>query len=469
MPTTTRDAAVTPDEALERIAARAFSVQAAGASAEVPRPGCVGLEPELFVIQLDRAGRPIGRVPLEAEGGVLDGVDAVARSDGRFRHSLDGPPPVYDLAQGGRITFEPGGQLEHSTAIHPTGAAAMEDVECTAQALVRGFAEDERVLAACGLDLWHELASVPQQLRAPRYCAMARYFDRIGPEGAIMMRHTASLQVNLDLGEPGEAEERYALANLASPVACASFATSPKEGAQSRRALVWQRLDPTRTGFPRAFLDDEPSSSRGSDPGRQYAEFALDADVMLFFLADGSAAPGEPGFSMRRWIEAGHPQHGHPTCADLDYHMTTLFPEVRLRGFLELRACDALPTRWRAALVVFWTGLLYDERARAAGLASLGPQRRALASNWQHAAREGLRHPGLRASARELWRLALAGAERLPERFLRPQDFECARAFFDRFVAAGRSPAEELAEAHARGPAESLAWAREEARCDQLL
>lgn len=457
MSTREGETAVTLDEARSRIVELCFAPDESG-----PSPGYVGLEPEFFVLLPDEGGRPRARMPLEGEEGVLAVLDARAAGERAPWTRRANDPPSYALAQGGAITFEPGAQVEHSSAVHPSAALALEDAEHTAQELAQCLATRDATLAACGMDLWCAPASVPQQLRAPRYLAMDVYLRRRGPEGALMMRHSASLQVNLDLGPEGVAQERYLLANLASPLACASFAASPLEGMASRRALVWQRLDPTRTGFPRALLEDEQAT-----PGAAYADFALEADVLLFRTASGADA-GEPGFSLRRWILEGHARHGSPSRADVEYHLSTLFPEVRLRRFLELRCADALPARWRAAPVVFWVGLCYETRARRAALALLGPARRALPARWERAARSGLADPELGSDARELWRIALEGARRLPAGYLRACDLDCAEAFRERFVEAGRSPSAELRAAHGRDPAESLAWAREEARCEEL-
>jgi len=445
--------AVGLEEARRRIATTAFRPD------QRPRsPGLVGLEPEFLVLRTDAGGRPTARVGLEEPGGVLDGLTELGRHEGRFRRAYGGPPPVFTLGDGGRITFEPGAQIEHSTATHASAALAMADVERTAGAIAASFEARGVALAACGIDLWHEVSGVPQQLHAPRYHSMAAYFARRGPEGAVMMRHTASLQINLDLGSEGEAGERWLVANLASPIATASFASSPRDGFASRRALAWQRLDPTRTGFPAALV-----SGAERDPGRQYADFALEADVLLFLNDELGAVPGRPGFSLRRWIEEGHGLHGRPTAADVDYHLTTLFPEVRLRGFLELRGVDALPQAWRAAVVVFWTGLVYDGRARHAALARLDGVRARLPELWIAAARTGLRDGELGPLAQEIWCEALAGAARLPSGFHRSEDLDCARAFFERYVVAGRSPSEELGELHASDPRCSLEWSRERA------
>lgn len=453
MSTPDRRDAVTLDLARERIAATVYRPDEAA-----PSWGQVGLEPEFLLFHLGPDGASTGRVPLDADGGVLDGLGEVARGNSRFRRAYGGPPPVYTLGDGGRITFEPGAQVEHSTAIHPTAALAMADVEGTADTLLRAFDPAGFALCACGIDLWSGLEGVPQQLRAPRYRAMATYLASRGPEGAVMMRHTASLQINLDLGRKAVASERWHVANLASPLATASFASSPMGGAASRRALAWQGLDPTRTGFPSLLLAGEEL-----DPGRQYAEFALDADPLLFLgiESDDVAVPGQPGFRMRDWIEEGHPRHGFPCMSDVDYHLTTLFPEVRLRGFLELRSVDAVPRRWRGALVVFWTGLLYDDESLRAAGELLQPLRADLTECWVAAARDGLADPRLGSVARDLWDLALAGAGRLPKGFHRPGDLDVARRFREHFVEPGTAPSVELAALHAEHPARSLEWSRE--------
>ena len=453
MPTPDRREAVSVEQARERIASTVYRPDGTA-----PCCGQVGLEPEFLLFQLGADGAPSGRVPLEANGGVLDCMSVVAGRRRRFRRAYGGPPPVYTLGDGGRITFEPGAQVEHSTAIHATAAAAMADVEQTADALLEAFDPAGFALCASGIDLWSGLEGVPQQLRAPRYRAMAAYLANRGPQGAVMMRHTASLQVNLDLGPPEVAAARWCVANLASPLAAACFASSPLDGAASRRAQAWQGLDPTRTGFPSLFLEGTED-----DPGRQYAEFALEADPLLFlgYEADEAAVPGQPGFRLRDWIEQGHARHGYPRLSDVDYHLTTLFPEVRLRGFLELRAADAVPRRWRGALVVFWTGLLYDAESLDGAGELLGELRAALPACWAAAASEGLADPRLRAVAIDLWELALAGAERLPAGFHRARDLRCAREFRERFVAGGVSPSVELAALHAEHPALSVEWGRE--------
>jgi glutamate--cysteine ligase len=309
------------------------------------------------------------------------------------------------------------------------------------------------VIAAAGIDLWHDIEAAPQQLQAGRYTAMADYYEQRGPWGRVMMRHTASLQINLDHGPEGVWQERWRLANLMAPFVLATFATSPGPQGPSIRAQAWQRLDQTRTGFPRLLVE-----GHGASPRAEWAEAALDADVMLYRLADGACTTGQPGWRFRDWVEHGHSEHGWPTVSDLDYHLTTLFFEVRPRGFLELRSCESLPDQWRPAPVVLITSLLYDDQARSRALALLDSSRSRLPELWQLAATAGIRAPELSSLTDRLWGIALAGAARLSRDLVDAEAVAATHAFLDRFTYAGRMPADELAELM-NDPRRTLAWA----------
>lgn len=453
MPTQDPDARLTLDTARRLAAEHAFSRTGQG-----PIAGRVGLEPEIFPFRAGSGAAKPDRVALGGPGGVLELVARLEQGAGLVREP--GTPPRFALPGGGHLTFEPGAQIEHSTRPHDTAAAALEDVEATVRLLESVLRPAGVTLASLGVDPWHRAEEIPQQLDAPRYHCMASYFERRGPWGRVMMRNTTGLQVNLDLGDASRATLRYTLLNLASPFATATFATSGLEGHASLRARAWQELDPTRTGFPRSWIEGD-----GRSPGEQYAEFALDADVLLFRLQEDAriaeARVGEPGLRFRDWIENGQPGIGHPTALDLGYHLTTLFPEVRLRNFFELRSMDALPARWRAVPVVLCCGLTYDDRALEAARELLLPSRPRIVDLWRRSSRVGLRDPELAGTARELWEIALAGAARLPSGFLRPRDLARTRTFLERFTALGRAPGDELAEECGASPSCGLRWAGE--------
>jgi glutamate--cysteine ligase len=168
--------------------------------------------------------------------------------------------------------------------------------------------------------------------------------------------------------------------------------------------------------------------------------------------------PGTPGFRFRDWMERGHPEFGWPTVKALDYHLTTLFPEVRLRGFFEIRSADATPIRLRAAQVVFWVGLLYDPQARRAALDFLEPDVTRLQELWVQAARDGLADSDVHERSLTIWRLALEGAGRLPAGYFRGRDLRCAQEFLTKYVEAGRSPGDELRERMQVDPRAALEW-----------
>ncbi len=453
MPTQDRKAAISIDEARVRAGLNAFPDPPRDA-----RLGGIGLEPEFFPIFRDRHGRPHGRMMLtQPDGvGVLEVIDELAATDDRIAPRSSAPPgPVeYPISDGGRLTFEPGAQVEHSTAVYPGVTAAVDDVVEVMGRVRRAFRRHGVDLAAVGVDIWNDVETVPQQLRAGRYTAQAAYYRQRGHWGAVMMRHTASLQINLDLGPEGVWQERWLLANLASPLMTASFASSPGLGAVCSRARAWQELDPTRSGFPRLLIEGS-----GNDPRLEWGQAALEADVMLYRVDDGHYEPGCVGCSFEKWILEGHPRWGWPTADDLDYHLTTLFFEVRPRGFLELRAGEALPDQWRTAPVTLMASLFYDDRARTAALALLDDHRRGLPELWRRAAQDGVRDPILRDLACRLWGIGLEGAKSLPAGYVEDDSLAATEAFLGHFTSRGRMPTDDLLDLNAEDPARALEWA----------
>jgi len=453
MPTKDPRAAVSEDEARRRAGLTAFP-EPIGAADQTG----VGLEPELFPIVVGPSGEPRERLVLTRPNGigVVQIVDGLAFDAGEILPRIGRPPHAfyYPLSNGGRLTFEPGAQVEHSTAVQPNAAAALADVDHIISMLRRGFSADNVRLAAVGLDVWHDVAEVPQQLRAGRYTAQAAYYRQRGHWGAVMMRHTASLQINLDLGPEGVWQERWLAANLISPMLTAIFACSPGPDAVSSRARAWQQLDPTRSGFP-ALL----TSGAGNDPREEWADAALNADVMLIRAGDEHFAPGCKGLRFIDWIKDGNIRHGWPTVDDLNYHLTTLFFEIRARGFLELRAGEGVPDELRPAQVVLASTLLYDDHARSEAIALLADHRADLDKLWCRAATHGVHDDELKSLACRLWEIALDGADRLPGDWIGAENLAATRAFIDAYTARGRVPADRLSELLDEDPARALAWA----------
>ncbi|MFD5032329.1 ergothioneine biosynthesis glutamate--cysteine ligase EgtA [Streptomyces sp. NPDC058405] len=357
----------------------------------------------------------------------------------RLEEAFDG---LRTLHLQSALTFEPGGQLELSS---PPAASLMECITSTAadlDAVRPALRTSGLALAGLGQDPWH---SPQRMLREPRYDAMETYLDRIGPAGRAMMRSTASIQVCLDAGheEPGPLGygRRWQLAHLLGAVLVAAFANSPMRenrltGWRSTRQALWTQLDPARTTAPPV----------RREPRGAWAAHALDTPVMCIRAADGPWAVPER-LTFRDWIRSGLPRP--PVRADLDYHLTTLFPPIRPRGHLELRMIDAQPGEdgWMVPLAV--TTALFDDPEASetayrtvkslAETAGSRPAPRNLL--WLNAARHGLADPELHTVAAACFAVAL---EALPRIGATPAVQEAVAAFNDRYVLPGRCPADDL-------------------------
>lgn len=279
--------------------------------------------------------------------------------------------PRPELPCGSRLTFEPGGQVELSS---PPGSS----VGAACSALATDLAVVADALAPLGVQLVQTgMSPAPggRLVDDPRYQAMESYFDSAWPQGRAMMRSTASVQVNLGLGGLAHARRRWEAANVLGPLLAASFCCSTSGQWASERAAVWLAIDPGRTAA--VGLDDEPAEA--------WADYALDARVMFIRVHDDRYVPlGHTLLRARDWVESGHPL-GFPTADDLAYHLTTLFPPVRPKGWLELRMIDALPDPWWRVPVAVAAAWIDDSAVVDAASTSAG--------RWVEAARCGLTDP----------------------------------------------------------------------------
>ncbi len=378
---------------------------------------------------------PIGRVGLELESHLVDLAHPPQRpSWERLSAALDGLGP---LPGGSRVTVEPGGQVELSTVPATSALDAVEALHHDHAIARAALAERGLGLACLGADPIREAARVNP---APRYAAMEAYFAASGnaAAGAAMMCSTASLQVNLDAGPATGWSDRVALAHRLGPVlvamsACSPFLRGRATGWRSTRQRIWGELDRARCG---------PLLS-GSDPAGEWADYVLAAPVMMV-RHPGAATPVLTPVSFDSWAGgvdlAGRP----PTETDLDYHLTTVFPPVRLRGFLEIRYLDAVPPAWWPALAAIVVALLDDPAAANSAAEATEP----LAGAWTDAAHAGLADERLARAARRCLDAAL------------PAVHPRLRADAERFaelVLAGRSPGDAFADRAALvGPGAAL-------------
>jgi len=418
----------------------------------------IGLEIEVFALRpastVDGAAGLV-RPPIRGNDGLAAMVFAAVESELAVTSPLPDRWPVAS----GAVTFEPGGQIEYSSGVHATSASVLDEVEQVMGRLAMAAGERGIALASTGHDAWTDPDDVGQQLDAARYRVMDAYLGQRGGGGQRMMRHTAALQVNLDPGRGDVGERRWRLANLVAPLSVASFACSPAappDPAVSVRARTWRNLDPTRTGIPGG-----RGMHREVDRAADLTRFALDADVLMLRLPDGSVEAGPGRFTFGNWIDAGHPRAGWPTAADLREHLTTLFTEVRPRGALEIRSIDALPSRFRAVPVVLLAGLLLHQPTTELVLELMAPTADRIDDRLARAGEVGLKDPELCANAVEIWSFALAGAAALPAGWVRPHDLRAVEQFIDQFTMRGRCPADDLRQLLASDPLAALRWASE--------
>lgn len=329
---------------------------------------------------------------------------------------------------GSRVSVEPGGQVELSTQPAPSVAQAIAACAADLAAVRARLAAAGITTALVGLDPARPPTRVTD---TPRYRAMQAYFDAQGSAGRTMMCNTASLQVNVDLDGVGGPVARWRRAHAVGPVLAAAFANSPlacnrPTGLCSTRLRVWHEIDPTRTA----------PVCRSSRPARDWADYALDAKVMFVPDERIGRAPVFSGMRLRDWIRAGH-AGSRPSLDDLDEHLTTLFPPVRPRGWLELRFLDAVPDPWWRAAVGVAVALLDDEHAAEVAERACAP----VAGAWDEAARWGLTHPALGVAARACFAVAVPALERMGAD---AATLAAVAAYSERFVARSRTPADEL-------------------------
>jgi len=443
---------------------------ATGAAAGMSRDGGDGAEPltesdaEAQVHGICFKTGPPGRIGVELEWLVFDGRDPALPVDQRRAATAVarlGAPGA--LPGRGVLTTEPGGQVEISSApaAGPGDCIAVTGLDLAA--LRQAIHQEGLCLSGQGLDPFRPPRRV---LELPRYRAMEEFFDRAGPWGRLMMCSTASVQVCVDAGGEGPGWSgfrwRWHLLHAIGPVLVAAFANSPLRGGRptgwkSTRQAIWARLDPTRTRPP-AHAGPSPGRRPGrswppaTDPRSAWVEYALAAEVMCVRRPGTQDWSAPAGLTFRDWLRGAGERP--PTSGDLSYHLSTLFPPVRPRGHLEVRAIDAQPgDGWMVPLAVT-AALLDDPLAAEQAMAAAEALWHRPGSPWWLAARHGPAHPAIAAASRRCFAAAEAALARAGEPAAVRQ---AVTAFAERYVNRDRCPADDvLDQAAANTPAEDL-------------
>ncbi len=284
------------------------------------------------------------------------------------------------VKDGANVSLEPGGQLELSGApletIHQTCDEVnlhLREVHAVADELGVSFIG----LGAAPIWTHDQMPVMPKG----RYKLMTDYMDRVGTMGKSMMYRTCTVQVNLDFGSEADMVQKMRVAVALQPVATALFANSPffegkPNGHKSWRSRIWRDLDPARTGtLP--FIFDEGFGFE------QWVDYAL--DVPMYFVYRDGRYINALGQSFRDFLKGQLPAlPGEvPTLSDWADHLTTIFPEARMKKYIEMRGADGGPWRRLCALPALWVGLTYDQSALDAAWD--------LVKHWDTAQRDAMR------------------------------------------------------------------------------
>lgn len=373
-------------------------------------PGTVGIESEWFVVDPTDPDRTV----------LIPELQNALAGRAMPRRSL--------------VTFEPGGQLELSSAAAPDLSSVCRDLAADLAVARAAVASSGLRLLAQGTD---PRRAPRLQTLGPRYDAMRTYFAAGGDAGEAMMTSTAAVQICLDAGvDDVDVTRRWRLAYSLLPVLLATFANSPwrlgrPTGLRSSRYAIWSAIDRTRTAVP-----------LGDDPVEAWASYALAARVMLV-RTEREPWIADPGCTFEDWVR-GRTELPAPTEADLAYHLTTLFPPVRPRGWFELRFLDALPDGlWQVAVAV--TTALLEDAAVGDAAAEVGCS---VAGLTPMAMRDAVGDRRLQRAAERCLDLATDALPRLGAADLVP----AVSAFRERYTARGRCPADDLLDLVAAPP-----------------
>src|SRR6201997_3461494 len=315
----------------------------------------IGTEHEKFPFTLD-GNRP---VPYDGRRGIralLEGMQLLLGWDPITENgNIIG---MFDVTGGGAISLEPGGQFELS-------GAPVEDVHHTCSELMAHLAQVKQVARPLGIGFlglgmtpnWRR-SQIPMMPKG-RYRIMTAYMPKVGKHGLDMMYRTCTVQTNLDYSSEADMVKKLRVSLALQPVATAMFANSPftegkPNGFLSFRSEIWRDTDPDRCGMlPWAF-----------EPGmgfERYVDYAL--AVPMYFVKRGQHYIDVAGQSFRELMQGKLPglPGGRATISDWANHISTIFPEVRLKRYLEMRGADGGPWRRLPALPAYWVGLLYDD------------------------------------------------------------------------------------------------------------
>ena len=347
-----------------------------------------------------------------------------------------------NLGEGDSLTFEPGGQIEYSSHPHTSVSEVLARSQVVQDKLAAHLARHSMQLLRLGINPWHTPYEIGLQIPKTTYLLLDHHFGHFAPIGRRMMLQACTQQVNLDCGASDELlAKRYLVCNLLAPYSAAMFANSGLWDRQHMdmrtfRTHIWRKLDSSRTGFPDLTAVAQDRSRAACV--QSYVDFALQALVVHLSNDENRR------ITFQDWLAQGI-DGKRPTVKEFQDHLYTLFPEVRPRGYLELRSIDCQPLTWQPAPVAFYLGIVYHptylDRALDELLPELGQQ-----EEMMHLACHGLAQVGenFHQRLRGLTELAMAGMDTLPPRFRCPDAKKRLQVFFEHFTLQNKTPAADI-------------------------
>jgi len=310
----------------------------------------IGTEHEKFLCSNDS----FERLAYDSRPGIKEILNHLMDSD--WQPILEEGKLIGLKNDGASISLEPGGQYELSGKNIKTIHETYEETKRHFDELREISAKFNVINLALGFDpLWsrEDMNWMPKK----RYDIMKAYMPTKGSMGLDMMTRTATIQVNLDYLDEKDMIKKMRVAQAIQPIATALFANSPftegkPNGYLSYRSHVWDHTDPDRCGFLPFIFDDNFGFERWTD-------YLLDVP-MYFIYRDGEYIPSK-NITFRQFMDGKH--HLKPLMTDWETHVSTVFPDVRLKQFIEMRGADASCCTHISALSAFWVGILYSEDA----------------------------------------------------------------------------------------------------------
>jgi len=400
----------------------------------------VGTEHEKIGLYADT----LARLTYEGERGIAVLLERIASDDDWIR-VFEGEHLVALKKDGASITLEPGGQLELSGAPLRTNAETCAEFNTHVELLKRISEEMGIIWLGLGHDPIHKVEEIPRMPKA-RYDIMRSYLPTRGDLALHMMHATGTVQANLDYQNEADMADKMRTAMATSPVISALFANSSisegkPNGFASRRIQIWRDTDPDRCGIlDFVFLPDFGY--------QHYIEWALDIP-MFFVIRDHQYQPASH-LTFREFMKSGLAGE-RATRGDWDTHLTTLFPEIRLKRIIEVRGTDAVSRELTCALPAVWKGILYDADAREAAWSLTG----AFSAAERDAGLADVARRGLAAEiagrpvidlARELVALSASGLKAMSKLGVAGRSEDSFLDPLFEVIERGRSPGEEMAE-----------------------